>query len=462
MVFSSLTFLYLFLPASLALYRVCPARLKNAALLTASLLFYFYGEPRYTALLVFSALSDYLHARYIGRRRGTPAAKRALVSSIALNIAILAVFKYADLLLGAVNAVTGASLPLPRLPLPLGVSFFTFQTMSYTIDVYRGDATPERSLPAFAAYVTMFPQLVAGPIVRYTEVQAALHGAPAPSGRFARGAWRFCIGLGKKVLLANLLGELWRALAAAPVCAAGAWGMAVAFMLQIYFDFSGYSDMAIGLGALFGFDFPENFDYPYTAVSVTDFWRRWHKTLSRWFRDYLYIPLGGSRVSKSKHIRNLLLVWTATGLWHGARVNYALWGLYFALLLILEKYVLRGALARLPAWLCLVYTQLCVLLGFVLFQNESLPALWTQLSAMFGGAPLADAAAVYALFSYRALLLAAAVCCTPLPARFFRALAARLPACAPWLRAVFAALLVLVSTALLVDGSFNPFLYFRF
>ncbi len=431
-------------------------------LLAFSLAFYFYGEPAYTALLLGSSLSDFFLARRIERTRGTPAAKRALIVSICVNLLILGVFKYADFVVEGVNALFGASLSSPGLPLPLGVSFFTFQTMSYAIDVYRGDVRAAQRFVPFAAYVTMFPQLVAGPIVRYTDVEAQLARPAQPPARICVGARRFCAGLGKKILLANLLGELHAALAASGTSVLGAWGMAVAYMLQIYFDFSGYSDMAVGLGAFLGFDFPENFNYPYIARSVTDFWRRWHMTLSRWFRDYLYIPLGGSRVSPARHIGNLFIVWAATGLWHGASWNYVLWGVYYAVLLILEKTVLRAPLSRLPAPLGRAYTLLVTLLGFVLFSNESPVALALQLSAMFGGAPLILPGTAYTLKSYALVLAAAAAFSTPLPARLAARISARLPRAYALTQSLAATAILIVCTAMLVDGSFNPFLYFRF
>ena len=319
MLFSSITFLYRFLPAVLLLYAVMPRRGKNAVMLAASLIFYFWGEPKYTILLLISSLSDYLHGLYIESHRGQPSAKIALVSSVVINLLMLGVFKYLDFFIGTANTLLGTTIPQPGLKLPIGISFFTFQTMSYSIDVYRGDAKAEKNLLSFATYVCLFPQLVAGPIVRYTDVSAELSGRKLTLDRFALGARRFAVGLGKKVLIANLLGELCAVYAGAEAkTVLFAWLNALAWMLQVYYDFSGYSDMAIGLGHMLGFTFPENFNYPFCSRTITEFWRRWHMTLSGWFRDYVYIPLGGSRVSTAKWVRNVMTVWLLTGLWHGA------------------------------------------------------------------------------------------------------------------------------------------------
>ena len=348
MLFSSITFLYRFLPAVLLLYAVMPRRGKNAVLLAASLIFYFWGEPKYTILLLISSLSDYLHGLYIESHRGQPSAKIALVSSVVINLLMLGVFKYLDFFIGTANTLLGTTIPQPGLKLPIGISFFTFQTMSYSIDVYRGDAKAEKNLLSFATYVCLFPQLVAGPIVRYTDVSAELSGRKLTLDRFALGARRFAVGLGKKVLIANLLGELCAVYAGAEAkTVLFAWLNALAWMLQVYYDFSGYSDMAIGLGHMLGFTFPENFNYPFCSRTITEFWRRWHMTLSGWFRDYVYIPLGGSRVSTAKWVRNVMTVWLLTGLWHGAAWNFVAWGVLYGLLLILEKKLLAPYLEKL-------------------------------------------------------------------------------------------------------------------
>ena len=324
MVFSGAVFLYAFLPLTLAVYALAPQRGRNAVLLIASLLFYAFGEPVYVFLLLLSSVSNWALSLCIERRRGTRTAKLALAVSVLLNLGLLGFFKYADFFLTTVNGLFGLSLPLTGVRLPLGISFYTFQTMSYTIDVYRGHVRPQRNLATFATFVCLFPQLIAGPIVRYSDIEAELHTRRFCLEDIGTGARRFTVGLGKKVLLANVLGELVSSAGNATVL--GAWLGAVGYLLQIYFDFSGYSDMAIGLGRMFGFTFPENFDYPYLARSVTDFWRRWHQTLGQWFRDYVYIPLGGSRTTRAKWIRNVAVVWLLTGLWHGAAWNFAgLW-----------------------------------------------------------------------------------------------------------------------------------------
>ena len=456
MLFSSITFLYRFLPAVLLLYAVMPRRGKNAVLLAASLIFYFWGEPKYTILLLISSLSDYLHGLYIKSHRGQPSAKIALVSSVVINLLMLGVFKYLDFFIGTANTLLGTTIPQPGLKLPIGISFFTFQTMSYSIDVYRGDAKAEKNLLSFATYVCLFPQLVAGPIVRYTDVSAELSGRKLTLDRFALGARRFAVGLGKKVLIANLLGELCAVYAGAEAkTVLFAWLNALAWMLQVYYDFSGYSDMAIGLGHMLGFTFPENFNYPFCSRTITEFWRRWHMTLSGWFRDYVYIPLGGSRVSTAKWVRNVMTVWLLTGLWHGAAWNFVAWGVLYGLLLILEKKLLAPYLEKLGP-LSHVYLLAVSLVLFTVFGDNSL----TNLAVMFGGGALWDGNTLYYLRSYLAVLLVSILGATPL----IRAAARRVehtPA-GTILEPLATAGLLLLSTAYLVDGSFNPFLYFRF
>ncbi|MEG1524299.1 MAG: MBOAT family O-acyltransferase [Clostridia bacterium] len=463
MLFSSLTFLYLFLPLTLTAYYLAPKKAKNAVLLLASLLFYFYGEPKYTLLLVFSSLSDWLHALYIENHRTEKGAKRALISSIVINLLMLGVFKYTDFLIGTVNTAFGMDIPLTKLPLPIGISFFTFQTMSYTIDVYRGKAHAQRNLLTLATYVCLFPQLVAGPIVRYVDVDAALADPRTSYAQFAYGVRRFALGLGKKILIANTLGELHAKLSgAAEASWLGSVFLMIAYTLQIYFDFSGYSDMAIGLGSMLGFSFPENFNYPFIAKSITDFWRRWHMTLSGWFRDYLYIPLGGNRVSKGRWAFNILVVWAATGLWHGASWNFVLWGAYFGVLLLLEKLFLDQWIARAPRWIGHAYTLLFVLFSFVIFSNDTLAGIGAQTAALFGGAKWVSTEAAYYVKSYAVVLLAAVVGSTPLLKRGAERLTVKLPKLAAVSEVVLCTALLLICTAMLVDSSFNPFLYFRF
>ena len=467
MLFSSLTFLYLFLPAVLLAYAVFPARLRNGALLAASLLFYFCGEPEYTLLILGETLVSYLIARWMAGA-ASPRLRRALLAAELLAaLGALGLFKYADFAIGTVNALFGGALPLLHLALPIGISFYTFQTLSYVIDVYWGRLAAERNFVRYAAYVTLFPQLSAGPIVRYQDVAEDLCGRRMTADGLYEGLSRFVLGLSKKVLLANVLGQLVSDMTlAAERSVLGAWLLAVGYALQIYFDFSGYSDMAIGIGRVFGLRFPENFNYPYLAHTVTDFWRRWHMTLSSWFRDYVYIPLGGNRRGLPRQLWNILIVWTLTGLWHGANWTFAAWGMYFALLLTLEKLFLLRVLERLPRAVGRIYTLLAVLLSFVLFQSERFSAALALLSEMFGaaGTALQSTAAVYALRSYGLLLLMGCIGATPLPKKLAARLGAR-----RWgagaLRVLTPAvllLLLLLCTAYLADGSFNPFLYFRF
>jgi len=465
MLFSSITFLYLFLPVVLALYYLAPRGAKNYVLLAASLLFYFFGEPVYTSLLIFSSLSDYFHSIYIERRRGTRAAKVALTSSIVINLGLLGFFKYTDFFVGIINGMFGAHLPLPGIALPIGISFFTFQTMSYTIDVYRGRVKAEKNLATLATFVCLFPQLIAGPIVRYSDISAELHDRQIRVGDVSDGARRFVCGLAKKVLIANAMGELCAMFRdSGDQSVLYYWIYAVAFTLQIYFDFSGYSDMAIGLGKMLGFTFPENFDYPYLSRSITEFWRRWHMTLGGWFRDYVYIPLGGNRVSKVKWIRNIAVVWLLTGLWHGASWNFVAWGAIFGLLLAIEKLWLKERIERAGKILPHIYVLFFVIISFVVFNAQGLSGAARDIGGMFGflGAPLASGKALFALRDYGALMVISIFGATPLIKRFSERLCRRLPGLCTALQPVVCLALLAAATAYLVDGSFNPFLYFRF
>ena len=466
MLFSSISFLYLFLPVLLVYYAV-PKSWRNHVLLAASLLFYFVGEPIYVTLLIVSSLSDFFHSLYIEKHRGTAKAKRALISSIVINLGMLAFFKYTDFLIGSVNGLLGTAIPLTGVELPIGISFFTFQTMSYTIDVYRGEAKAERNLATMATFVCLFPQLVAGPIVRYVDVDRELHERYITLDGLYRGAVRFAVGLGKKVLIANAMGEFCASFRAADEpSVVFYWVYAAAYALQIYFDFSGYSDMAIGLGRLFGFDFPENFNYPFISGTITEFWRRWHMTLGGWFRDYLYIPLGGNRVSKGRWIINTAIVWAATGLWHGASWNFLLWGVYFGVLLVLEKLVWGGWLKKLNGFWRRVYTLPILLISFLIFNAVGEGQLMADLKGMFGlsGLPAWSFETGYFLRSYAILLLTAVIGATPVPKKAWERVAASRAGAYVGLVAepVFVLLMLLIGTAYLVDGSFNPFLYFRF
>ena len=462
MIFSSIPFLYYFLPVVLLVYGLTPRVGKNAVLLLFSLVFYGWGEPKYLAVMLVCTALGYGFGLALGRA-GRPGVRKALLAaSVLSSLSFLVYFKYADFFLSNFNALTGASLPLLQMTLPVGISFYTFQILSYTVDVYRGEAQVQKNPIDLACYVTMFPQLIAGPIVRYTDVAEQLK--QRGRGDFQKGASRFLVGLGKKILFANLLGEVcaaWRGTQDGSVLFS--WLYAVSYTLHIYFDFSGYSDMAIGLGALLGFRFPENFNYPYIAASVTEFWRRWHMTLSRWFRDYVYIPLGGNRKGMGKQLRNILIVWLLTGFWHGAAWNFLCWGLYFAALLILEKLVLLRFLEKHRIF-GHVYLLLAVVFGFVLIDAATLSGAWDCIRGMLGlgGLPIASAEGAYLLKSNALLLILAALGATPLPKHIAKVLEARCPKAAALLHPAALCALLLICTAYLVDGSYNPFLYFRF
>ncbi len=471
MVFSSLLFLFYFLPAVLVVYFIVPRKAKNVVLLIFSLFFYAWGEPVYILLMMFSICLDFFLGLWLEQvRQNRSRAKKVLALAVVLNVALLAFFKYADFFVQNLNAVTGLAIPQPNIPLPIGISFYTFQAMSYLIDLYRGDVPVQRSIVAFGTYVSLFPQLIAGPIVRMRTVVGELADRRESFDAFSSGVKRFVAGLGKKVLIANTLGEVWSQVSAMrpeglPVLTA--WIGVLAYTFQIYFDFSGYSDMAIGLGRMFGFHFLENFDYPYISKSITEFWRRWHISLSSWFKEYVYIPLGGNRKGLPKQIRNILIVWLLTGFWHGASWNFVVWGLYFGVLLIVEKLFLLRLLQKLPAFLQHCYTMLLVMLGWAVFAFDSLGDGLQYIRALFGGfgQALWDGGALYLLYTNVILLLAATVGSTPLPCRLWNRLAGRLAAHPVPLGALESALVasgMLLCVAFLVDASYNPFLYFRF
>ena len=453
MLFSSITFLYLFLPLVLAVYLLAPRRAKNAVLLAASLLFYFWGEPKQLPLLVLSALAGWGFGFLLQKNK----ARWPKALSVAVCLAPLLIYKYADFLIASVNSLFGLSLPLTNLPLPVGISFYTFQILSYLIDVSRGTAKLQKNPANFVTYIALFPQLIAGPIVRYETIQQELDDRRQTLEDVSSGITRFCVGLGKKVMLANQLAELQANIA--PTSALACWTLAIAFTLQIYFDFSGYSDMAIGLGRMFGFHFPENFNYPFISKSVTEFWRRWHISLGSWLRDYVYIPLGGNRCGKLKWLRNIVIVWLVTGLWHGAAWTFAAWGLFFAALLLGEKLVWGKALEKLPRAVRVAYTMLLVIVSFVIFNADSLSSAWAQLGGMLGiGVGAASSADVYYALSFLPLIAICWVGATPLP----KLLCARLQKSRTVLEPLICAGILLLVTAFLVEGSFNPFLYFRF
>lgn len=461
MLFSSLLFLFVFLPLVLALYYISPWRIKNLILFLSSLIFYAWGEPVYIVIMLISTITDYSFGLLLSRP-GLSAVRRKwiVVSSMVVNLGLLSYFKYADFLIGNVNELLGTNIPLTDLPLPIGISFYTFQSMSYIIDVYRGTAKAQRNWIDFGTFVALFPQLVAGPIIQYNSIAEQLRKRSMNMEKFAQGVRRFTIGLAKKVLLANNIGLLWDTISNSdigtmPVLTA--WLGIIAFAFQIYFDFSGYSDMAIGLGLMFGFEFNENFNKPYIAQSITDFWRRWHISLSSWFRDYVYIPLGGNRRGLGIQIRNILVVWILTGIWHGASWNFMLWGLYFGVILIIEKWWGLRLLSRLPRFVRHLYAILLILIGWVLFAFDELPRVLSYLQAMIGlnHQPLLDSSTLYFVYTNAILLIVLVIASIP-----------RKPLLKHGSRHLFSligyGLLFFLSVAYLVDATFNPFLYFRF
>ena len=471
MVFSSVLFLFRFLPIFMICYFLVPRKMKNLVLFLGSLVFYAWGEPVYIFLMLFSTISDYVWGRLIEEYRGKDHSRIFLLCSIGINLFILGFFKYADFLLQTVNTVFGTSIPLLKLPLPIGISFYTFQTMSYVIDVYRGDTKAQRNILQFGVYVTMFPQLIAGPILKYHQVERYLQDRRTDLDAISYGAKRFVTGLAKKVLLANNLGLLWKQiteLGTDQMSVLMAWLGIAAFALQIYFDFSGYSDMAIGLGAVLGFHFPENFNYPYVATSVKDFWHRWHISLSTWFKEYVYIPLGGNRKGLPRQLFNILVVWMLTGIWHGAGWNFLFWGLWFAFFLILEKLFLGDILESAPKVFGRIYTLAVVLISWVFFALESPGEILAYLQAMFGtnGVGPVNSLAMFLSNEYLVLLVIALVACLPLGSRLVHALKSSKtgPAMALYRlgEKVIPAVLLLLSVAYIVDASYNPFLYFRF
>ena len=465
MVFSSLLFIFLYLAAVLLIYYILPRRFRNPFLFVANLVFYGYGEPVFILLMLFSTAVNYGYGLLINRYRDRKRlAKVLLVTSIVINLGLLGFFKYAGFVTETVNAIfPAAALAVPLIPLPIGISFYTFQTMSYTIDVYRNDSPVQRNFISFGTYVALFPQLIAGPIVRYVDVADQLDNRRENWAQFNRGVKIFLVGLAKKVLIANQMGSLWSTLKAtgAENGLIGSWVGIFAFALQIYFDFSGYSDMARGLGNMFGFEFLKNFDYPYISKSITEFWRRWHISLGTWFREYVYIPLGGNRKGKPRLLLNLLIVWFLTGLWHGASWNFVLWGLYFGLLLIFEKFFLLKVLERLPAFFSHLYALFFIVLGWVLFDFTDLSAMGSYLHGMFSlRSGWISTEALPLVLSYLPLFAVAIFACLPLGKRFYYRIqnarwcwAAELGVCTA---------VLFLCTASLVRQTYNPFLYFRF
>ncbi len=465
MLFSGIPFLFYFLPAVVLVYSAVASRHGNLVLLISSLIFYAWGEPVYVLLMLGMVITGYIFGLLIERSSGHPKLSRLyMVISVIISLAVLGYFKYADFFIANFNAATGLSLPLLRIALPIGISFYTFQIISYTADVYRGNVSAQKSFVDFAAYVTFFPQLIAGPVVRYSDIEKQLTGREQTAEKILTGIRRFIIGLAKKILIANQLGELcgiFRASGEKSILFF--WLYAAACVLNIYFDFSGYSDMAIGLGRIFGFEFPENFNYPYTSGSITEFWRRWHISLGSWFRDYVYIPLGGNRVGKLRHIFNIAVVWMLTGLWHGASWIFVIWGLYFAVLLIFEKYFMLKILNKSKV-LNHIYVLFFITVSFVLFDSADLSMAASYIGGMFGagGYPAVSDEALYYLRSYGVTILIGIIGSTPLIKRAGIWLSRKLGSAVYIIEPVLLCALLLICSAYLADGSYNPFLYFRF
>lgn len=464
MVFSSIEFLFFFLPIFLIAYYIVPFKLKNTVLLIASLVFYSWGEPKYIVLMLIASLVGWLGGLLQPLAKTQTGKKAVLAVSVILNLLILGYYKYAFFFVTELNRFLHTDINAQPLALPIGISFFTFQIMSYTIDVYRGEAEVQKNFFTFMTYVSMFPQLIAGPIVRYTTVCAELKTRKIDLEGYAYGMRDFLYGLYKKVLIANNIGILWESVKVSQDPSfLSAWLGAVAFSLQLYFDFSGYADMAIGMGRMLGFKYNENFNYPYSAVSITDFWRRWHMSLSFWFRDYVYIPLGGSRCSAARHIFNMFVVWALTGLWHGAAYNFVIWGVYYFVFLVLEKYVWGKALEKLPAIVGHIYTLLIVITGFTIFVFDDMGALGAYLGHMFMPKSFVDARFFEYAAGNAALIAAACILAFPIYPKF-RSAVSRFEQ-KPWFTlgaAVCHTALFLLSCAYIISASYNPFLYFRF
>ena len=459
MVFSSIPFLFFFLPIVLICYYLVPFKLKNYVLLVFSLIFYAWGEPVYIILMIFSCLLNYFYALYHDKVKNN---KLLFILCIVANLLILGFFKYADFLIDIINSIFRLNINPLKLALPIGISFFTFQTMSYSIDVYRSSVVPERNFFYFTTYVSMFPQLIAGPIVRYETISKELYKRDINFNNFSDGLLRFMQGLFKKVLIANNIGYLWTTLSSMEsLSIASAWLGIIAYTFQIYFDFSAYSDMAIGMGKMLGFNYLENFNYPYISKSVTEFWRRWHISLSSWFKDYVYIPLGGSKCSRIKHIRNILIVWCLTGIWHGASYNFMLWGLYYGIILIIEKFFLKGFLSKLPNTLKHIYTMLVVIIGWLIFASTDLSMFSVYFSNMFNifKYPFIDETFIFYFKSYFIIIVISTLLSMPIYQNIKKKLNSR-----GWkiISLILYLVFFFITVSYLVSDSYNPFLYFRF
>lgn len=463
MVFASITFLYYFLPMFLILYFIVPRRYKNIVLLIFSIIFYFYGEPKYILLMLIEVLFSYFMTLSLEKNKS----KSLLGIIVSFHIFLLCVFKYFNFIITNINSIFDGNISLLNIVLPIGISFYTFQIISYEVDVYRGKVKASKSLIDYMTYVFLFPQLIAGPIVRYETISKELKSRKVTLEDFSYGVNRFIIGLFKKIVIANNIGELCNILnSSSEVSVLLYWILGISYMLQIYFDFSGYSDIAIGIGRMIGFKFPENFNYPYIANSVTDFWRRWHMTLSSWFRDYVYIPLGGNRVSTLKHIRNILVVWMLTGLWHGASWNFIIWGIYFGVILIIEKYYLNKVLEKLPRVIRNIYAMFIVMISFIIFSSDDISSALVAIKGLFSfsSLKLSNDFIIYYIRSYGVILIGGLVLCTPLIKNVINKLRENkiLNYIINIFEVIILVLILVVITSMLIDSSYNPFLYFRF
>lgn len=463
MLFTSISFIYYFLPIVIAIYFITPKKMRNLILFFASMIFYFYGEPKYIFLMLAEILIAYIGAILIDKYKK----KSLLVITISIHIGLLCVFKYTDFIISNINSVFGANISLLRIVLPIGISFYTFQILSYIIDVYKGKVAVQKNFLKLATYVSLFPQLIAGPIVRYETIEKELDFRKHSFENFSYGVRRFTIGLAKKVLIANMLGELCnKFIVTDEKSILFYWIFAISYMLQIYFDFSAYSDMAIGLGIIFGFHFLENFNYPYISKSITEFWRRWHMSLSSWFKDYVYIPLGGNREGLKKQIRNILVVWLLTGLWHGASWNFVIWGLLFGVILIIEKVFLGKYLEKCPNFVKRIYVLFIVMISFIIFNAENMRNAWENIIGLLGlnGESFVNPYTIYYLKSYLVILVVAIIGATPLIKDITLKLKknTKVNRIINVLEPLCIVLILLVVTAYLVDNSYNPFLYFRF
>ena len=465
MLFTSISFLYYFLPALIIIYFITPKKYKNIILLIASLLFYFYGEPKYVFLMILEIIIAYIGAILIDKYKNQ--SKNILIITLFIHVFLLIIFKYTDFIIQTINDISNANIKLLNIALPIGISFYTFQIISYIIDVYNGKVKVQRNIIKLATYVSLFPQLVAGPIVRYQTVEKELDNRVHSFNNFAYGIRRFSVGLAKKVLIANALGELCsKAPATSEETVVFFWIFGISYMLQLYFDFSAYSDMAIGLGRIFGFHFPENFNYPYISKSITEFWRRWHISLSTWFKDYVYIPLGGNRVSRYKQIRNILIVWLLTGIWHGANWTFLIWGLLFGIILIIEKIFLNKFMEKLPSFIRRIYVLFIVMILFIIFSSDNMSVALSNIKGLFGmnGEAFINDYTLHYLNSYLPVLIIALFGATP----FIKILIDKLRKnkyvnnIINILEPILIVVILIVVTSYLIDNSYNPFLYFRF